>query len=373
MSSHKEQLKQKCGKLVNNSFISDVVFAVGKEGTLIYGHSVPLVHFSEVFRSMIQSDGRNRRKHKSSFIVDDVEPDIFLEMLNFIYCDHCEITQLNVMGILYVADKYKLYELERRCESVLTENDCSGAMLEAFINSHPTCSRMTELCLNQICTNPLRVFRHPLFMNLPACLFKKIVELKSIRCSDYQLVDVIERWGAHQPECVRDEINGIEQIIKDRIDNVSFNREYGGKQISMLKSDVSVPRFNGQLKAYRDLYLYGVGVYAGISQHCSEGNVIIQISVGGDHVVKEKIEIEPSDDDHSSVQDCFFKRIRLSEGQKVDIDVSMPTDLHFRQFVWYSCTREGMRCMKSDDFELQNSDSKNQLSPIAYLLYDTID
>lgn len=374
MSSDKEQLQQKCAKLVNNSFVSDVVFTVGKKAKLIYGHRVPLVHISEVFNSILCGPNKSKRNHKYSLIVDDVEPDIFLEMLNFIYCDQCDITQCNVMGMLHVADKYKLYELEQRCNRFLTENDCTGVVLEAFINSHPQCYRMTELCLKQICSNPFRVFRHSLFMTLSTCLLRKIVDSKSIRCSDHQLLKAVEHWKDHQPESERNEINHICRIIKDRIDNVPKNRDYGGKRMSMLKSieEMPMPHFNGQLTASRDLHLYGIGVYAGMSvQHGFEANANVQISLGAETIVKDTFQIDPTDDD--SVQDCFFRRVRLHKGQKIDLDVTLLGKPHSSQFMWYNCIREGMRCVDNGDFEFQNGNSESQLSPIAYVLYDIID
>jgi speckle-type POZ protein len=54
--------------------------------------------------------------------IDDVDPDVFHEILRFIYTGRVSLSAMRKMsvGILAVADKYLLDQLKRECEYILT-------------------------------------------------------------------------------------------------------------------------------------------------------------------------------------------------------------------------------------------------------------
>ena len=74
-----------------------------------------------------------KEKETKTVEIQDLEPDVMLEMLKFFYTGSCNINEknpdpVNVMGILKAADKYQVDGLKNKCEevmiSILEPNNC---------------------------------------------------------------------------------------------------------------------------------------------------------------------------------------------------------------------------------------------------------
>ena len=94
-------------------------------------HQVVLSAWSPVFRGMFQAE--MKEKETKTVEIQDLEPDVMLEMLKFFYTGSCNINEknpdpVNVMGILKAADKYQVDGLKNKCEevmiSILEPNNC---------------------------------------------------------------------------------------------------------------------------------------------------------------------------------------------------------------------------------------------------------
>ena len=94
-------------------------------------HQVILSAWSPVFRGMFQAE--MKEKETKTVEIQDLEPDIMLEMLKFIYIGRCGINNknpdiVNVMGLLEAADRYQVDVLKAKCEevmiSILEPNNC---------------------------------------------------------------------------------------------------------------------------------------------------------------------------------------------------------------------------------------------------------
>ena len=94
-------------------------------------HQVILSAWSPVFRGMFQAE--MKEKETKTVEIQDLEPDVMLEMLKFFYTGSCNINEknpdpVNVMGILKAADEYQVDGLKNKCEevmiSILEPNNC---------------------------------------------------------------------------------------------------------------------------------------------------------------------------------------------------------------------------------------------------------
>ena len=94
-------------------------------------HQVILSTWSPVFRGMFQAE--MKEKETKTVEIQDLDPDVMLEMLKFFYIGSCNIHQKNpdpedVMGLLEAADKYQVDVLKDKCEeamiSILEPNNC---------------------------------------------------------------------------------------------------------------------------------------------------------------------------------------------------------------------------------------------------------
>jgi hypothetical protein len=120
--------------MINDSKLADITFNVGKKKVeTIYAHKAVLIMHSKVFARMFF----NYFSLPMNIIIEDMEPDVFLEMLKFVYAgaDAVNLTTKNMIDILYGAQKYILPELQSLCETFILENTNDSNILEIFDSS----------------------------------------------------------------------------------------------------------------------------------------------------------------------------------------------------------------------------------------------
>ena len=92
-------------QLLNNEYMSDIVFIIGKDGQKIFGHRVFLEVASDVFYAMFNNEFQESKER--SVKIPDIEPDVFLELLRFVYCNRAVVTKENLVPLY--AGKYDHY------------------------------------------------------------------------------------------------------------------------------------------------------------------------------------------------------------------------------------------------------------------------
>jgi speckle-type POZ protein len=97
--------------------LSDVTFII--RGQKFAAHKNILAMRSPVFAAMFQHP--TKEMLSGNVEVEDVDPDVFQELLRYMYTGLTRSTAMEVMatGLLVVADKYLLEELKTRCETHL--------------------------------------------------------------------------------------------------------------------------------------------------------------------------------------------------------------------------------------------------------------
>lgn len=210
--------------LVNSKTLSDVTFAVGRAGTLIYGHRFPLALLSDVFFRMFTSElTPSDTPHVE---VPDIEPEVFLEMLNSIYYDKQTITQDNVVKLFYAAEKYNLGDLKSRCLLFISrEEDSALVIFKANLEFKFT--QINESCLSVICDNPVKFFKSSDFYELPLELVSKIAGQCKLRCNNDQLMEAMQKWTEHQKDKdtanVHEMLNKLKAIVHKKQECVTYN------------------------------------------------------------------------------------------------------------------------------------------------------
>jgi hypothetical protein len=104
------QLTAQFQELFDDMSFSDVIFKVG--GSEFPAHKIVLAARSEVFKAMFQHP--TKEKSTNHVEIEDIEPEIFKELLRFIYTGRLTAATMEKMavGLLVVADKYLLTELK---------------------------------------------------------------------------------------------------------------------------------------------------------------------------------------------------------------------------------------------------------------------
>ena len=117
--------------------LSDVTFNLG--GRKFAAHKNILAMRSPVFAAMFRHPTKEMQTNQGE--VKDVDPDVFQEVLRFIYTGKTQSTALNKMapGLLAAADKYLLEDLKSRCETHLIRQMSAENCLEllSLTTHHP--------------------------------------------------------------------------------------------------------------------------------------------------------------------------------------------------------------------------------------------
>lgn len=101
-------------KLVNCDLLSDIAFIV--EDQRIFGHKVLCLR-CPFFHNMLTGEYMEARA--TDLVLEDIRVPIFLQLLEFLYTDHVEITLDSAMELLRAADRFGIDRLKRMCEHVM--------------------------------------------------------------------------------------------------------------------------------------------------------------------------------------------------------------------------------------------------------------
>lgn len=360
-------------KFLNSEFLSDVTFSVGQNGTLIYGHRFPLAAASEVFYEMFTAGKREPPStvNGEPIAVPDIEPDIFLEMLKFVYYDNPTIREDNLVELYYAAKKYNLSGLRSRCQQFVCQEEAS--VIKVFTaNVKHGFEELNQACLKTICANPLVIFRSSDFFELPLDLMEKIVVQRKLRCNDDQLLDALKRWAQHQDGAVdrHEALSSLKALVEKQQE---LNRDYQcRKWLYFGPFCYTENECEGtfHVTALKHLDLHGVGIYVG----CHENEMPVSMSIlvmSGDKMIRRWQANVPIRED-IYVYDCMFERISLRANSKVTIICDGPrkTDGPLKKFTFL--TRDSTWTGDNSVLKLENG--RNYVhTAIAYILYRTKD
>jgi speckle-type POZ protein len=117
--------------LFNSMQFSDVILNIS--GREFPAHKNILAARSEVFAAMFQNP--TKEKLTNQIEIEDIEPEVFQELLRFIYTGRVQFDKLELIaaGLFIAADKYLLDELKMKCENYMlhhmSPNNCVVLLL----------------------------------------------------------------------------------------------------------------------------------------------------------------------------------------------------------------------------------------------------
>ena len=139
--SNKHSVRERNSAMFNNSLMADIFFIVGPPPSprRIPAHRYVLATGSTVFYAMLY--GGLADKESDEVQVPDVDPDAFLSMLKYLYCDDIHLEPDTVLATLYAAKKYIVPHLARECvrflETSLTARNACLLLSQARFFEEP--------------------------------------------------------------------------------------------------------------------------------------------------------------------------------------------------------------------------------------------
>ncbi|XP_062699159.1 BTB/POZ domain-containing protein 3-like [Aedes albopictus] len=294
--------------LINNRFQSDVTFLVGEKRQPIYAHKLLLIISSEHFNGMFNGKESNSEEIE----VNDVEPDIFLEILRYIYCRKVHLTVQNVLEIFVHAQKYMLDELRQQSIGFFEKNVASDNVLKLFAqNRLYEFSIVNEKCLSLILKNPLLFFKHEDFYALDRKSLDIIFSSKKFNCSDTQLLQALRDWNkVNESECVSD----LQTMINTkRVRNCSKLRFFGSLSYGTHTD------FEFSLNRSHKMTLYGIGVFVGSNAEMI--TIEVKIRDNSKTLASHQFELENKDRSTVDVAKLFFEELKLLPSEKYTITI----------------------------------------------------
>ncbi|KAF4517098.1 hypothetical protein B566_EDAN007021 [Ephemera danica] len=106
--------------LLNSEFMADCTFVVGViEKKQLRCHKYILSHASSVFCAMFNGE----LEEKGDVKVEDIEPQHFRKMLEYVYSDKTELENVETaLSVCYAANKYMINLLTQKCIDFIKEN-----------------------------------------------------------------------------------------------------------------------------------------------------------------------------------------------------------------------------------------------------------
>ncbi|XP_055640835.1 kelch-like protein 41 [Toxorhynchites rutilus septentrionalis] len=323
-------LAERMAHLANKEFFSDVFFRVGISGEIMYGHKVILTVASEVFYA--QFNGHFAESHQCTrenpVVVDDIEPSVFREILNYMYGGKVNISTDNVLDIYYAAQKYMLTELDGMCQKFFISKISDENVLKLFNqNRRYEFSKINAKCLDVIWDNPIKCFKHEDFYTLEKRSLELIIRTKQINCREDHLLEAIQSWlkvnelqyqdGINLADIVREEKN--RQLKCKKLHNYcSF------QYVPQIKTDISVTATSPQC-------LYGLGIFVKpMSSFLTTHSVDVHIKV--EHVNRSEVPDVISSFEtvktipvlfELHIEEIIFEKIIIDEHSVCNINVSI--------------------------------------------------
>lgn len=128
---------------------TDVSIEVGAK--VFQAHKVVLIARSPVFRDLFTKNHQQQQEPVSSLKISNMQPEVFGELLRFLYTDQVKNLPQYAKDLLGAADEYMLDMLKRKCEKVLTHQvsmeNCLELLLLADRHSVPKLKNIVLCCI----------------------------------------------------------------------------------------------------------------------------------------------------------------------------------------------------------------------------------
>ena len=201
--SSKKTVLQRNAHMFDNELMSDVSFTCGESRRIFHAHKYVLATSSAVFFAMFYGELPPK---EFPIRIEDAEEESFKEFLRFLYTDYCKITIENSIGVLYLAKKYFIWSLAKKCCDIIeasTRPENVFAVLEQAIKfderdlekrAWDIVSAKTQECLNS-----------EAFCEIELHTLNALLKKERLAVTEVELFKAVLKWTDR--ECARQGIN----------------------------------------------------------------------------------------------------------------------------------------------------------------------
>ena len=216
-----EQLVRDLGDLVNSESMADVVFVVGRDKSRVFAHRVIVAARSDVFAAMLFGGLREAREREIR--VPNIEHEIFLTLMQYIYTGRAEITPDNAIDLLGVANQYNLVSLLSACGKCIQDSLDASNVCSIMVQSSGY-SEIFQLCMRFVEENSTEVFSSPGVEDLTSEVLAEILLSDNLAINEIDLFRGVLRWGEHVASSsvgAGEEKISLEEALSDVIESLN--------------------------------------------------------------------------------------------------------------------------------------------------------
>jgi len=173
--------------------MTDVTFLV--QGNAIKGHRIVVMSYGGMLQELLEANA-------GQIEIEDITPQTFKTVLEYVYKDVCDISPLNVFELMYASKVFGLTDLERECANYIQESlnlSNIGAYYTQALLFDST--EYIEVCQAYFKTNTLEFIASTGFLEVSNEVLVTLCSSESVSCSPLQLFLACVEWA--KSECKR--------------------------------------------------------------------------------------------------------------------------------------------------------------------------
>jgi len=198
----RSSIKERVTFLLSKEILSDVKFVVpsgeSESKKVIPAHKFVLAISSPVFFAMFYGE---LAETTDSVELPDCDYESLMELFRYLYSDEVNLSESNVMQVSYLAKKYMVPSLVRKCAEYLRDSvDASNVF---FILAHAQKFEdkdLEERCWEVIEKQTEEVLRSDQFVTVERSVVESVVTRERVNVTEVELFKAVDRWAAKESE-----------------------------------------------------------------------------------------------------------------------------------------------------------------------------
>lgn len=224
--SCRETIRERNRYMFQNSLMSDVNFSVGvdqEEGKCqekIPAHKYVLAISSPVFYAMFYGE---LAEVDNTIEIPDSTYECFVEFLRFLYCDEVNFTLDCVMGVSYLAKKYIVPSLEKRCAVYVEETVDSSNVFKLLSLARSYKDEFVErVCWDYLDNETVDSLKSSSFCQVDKDVVRELLTRDTLHAMEIELFLALQKWAeAQNPDEEKDE-EQLKEGIADIVNLVRY-------------------------------------------------------------------------------------------------------------------------------------------------------
>ena len=240
--STKNTVLERSRHMFNNPFMSDIMFSCEGSDKKFFAHKYVLGTSSAVFYAMFYGE----LAEKTSLVhLSDTLEEILEEFLRFLYTDNCNLTTDNAMFVLYLARKYIVPSLAKKCvrflQYWLAPANAFTILRQAIQFKE---EELEKECWGLIVRRTSEVITSDAFVDINQATLSELLKRESLNVKEVELFNAVLKWS--EAECSRKEIEANEKNKRAAMGNAIYQIRFASmtaQEFSLIasQSDILTP------------------------------------------------------------------------------------------------------------------------------------